>query len=108
MVIAHHPLHPILESHQTSQQLFMVTWDNFLDIFGAEKLYYSTVCLYMLSYFFVRVMLHVRGTHHTFSTSPSICNLYCIKLGGGDLIAIFCHFLSFHMGPGDLYCSLVV
>ena len=30
-----------------------------------------------------------------------------LKLGG-DLIANFCNFLSFHMGPSVLYSSLVI
>ena len=37
MVISHHSFHSILEPHQASQQLFVVTWDDFLDIFGAAK-----------------------------------------------------------------------
>ena len=34
--------------------------------------------------------------------------LYNKQSRGGDLIAIICHFLSFHMGPSVLYSSLVI
>ena len=31
-----------------------------------------------------------------------------LLIRGGDLIAIICHFLSFHMDPSVLYSSLVI